>query len=464
MTGPVIDWDAVRQETLRHLSSLIRIDTSNPPGNERPAAEYLRQQLDSAGVETTVLEMAPQRSNLVARIRGDNSEGPLLLLTHLDVVPAAGSWSHEPFGGKIVDGFVWGRGAVDMKHIVAASLTAILLAVRLRLPLKRDVIFAATADEESAGESGAGWLFRKHRELVACEVAISEGGDALRYGGEVYLLIEAAEKGWLTVDLTRRSRPGHSSIPTKENCLLELGRILARLGERRFPHRVTPSARAFIEGLAERQPEHERQKLRDLLDPARFDDAIASLEVEDNIKRRFEGMLHSHATPTVLMGGESTWAIPGTAQLTLAGRALPGDTLESWLAQLEEIVGPLGEHSSSAFDPGVEMDHKELFETLRRTVQRHNPEAHVLPTLMPGGGDVRHAAFAGAAAYGFFPLPPDGSPSIWELAHGQDERISLRNTDLCTRYAWDVICLENDADEWLSPPLGCIDRPPNPSE
>jgi len=453
MTESVIDWNAVRQETLGHLSSLIRIDTSNPPGNEKPAVDYLREQLDSAGVETTVLEMDPQRPNLVARIRGDSSKGPLLLLTHLDVVPAAGTWSHEPFGGEIVDGFVWGRGSVDMKHIVAASLTTLLLAVRMRLPLKRDLIFAATADEESAGESGAGWLFRKHRELVACEVAISEGGDALRYGGETYLLIEAAEKGWLTVDLTRRSPSGHSSIPTTENCLLELGRILARLEKRRFPHRATPVARALIEGLADRQPEHERQKTRDLLDPSRFADAITSLDADDSIKRRFEGMLHSHATPTLLAGGESTWAIPGTARLTLAGRTLPGDTLESWLAQLEEIVGPLGEHSISDFDPGVEIGDGEFFETLRRTVQRHNPEAHVLPTLMLGGGDVRHAAFAGAAAYGFFPLSLDGSPSIWELAHGQDERISLRNAELCTRYAWDVLCLENDAEEWLSPPM-----------
>jgi acetylornithine deacetylase/succinyl-diaminopimelate desuccinylase-like protein len=168
--GPfAIDWNHVQQEVTQHLVNLIRIDTSNPPGNEALAAEYLRDVLAGEGIESITAEMAPGRANLVAPLGGTGNAGPLLLFGHLDVVPADPSnWEHDPFSGAVVDGYIWGRGAVDMKHIVAATLTAFLLAHRLRVPLRRDLIFAATADEESAGESGAGWLFRTHPNLVQC--------------------------------------------------------------------------------------------------------------------------------------------------------------------------------------------------------------------------------------------------------------------------------------------------------
>jgi len=443
---PTIDWRAAEAAVIDHLVNLIRIDTSNPPGNELAAATYLRAVLRNEGIEPTVLEMAQGRANLVARLKGDGSKGPLLFLGHTDVVPAEpDGWSHGPFNADVADGFIWGRGAVDMKHIVAAMLTAFLLAKRHRLPLRRDLIFAATADEESAGESGAGWLFRSHPELVNCEVAITEGGQTLTYNGVQYFLAELGQKGWLTVDLVRRSRAQHSSIATRANCLYAIGEILERLSRRRFPHRATRYARAFFEQLAADQ-RADGETLLGLLNPAIFESALERLACEEEIKSRFEAMLHSHATPTLLRGGETTWAVPERATLRLAGRVLPGESQSNWLDELEQIIGPLGEYSVSDFDPGIESPRgAEALDRLTVILGRHSPGTRVLPSLSAAGGDARHPLLAGATTFCPFHLRPDGNmPDMLALAHGRNERISSRNLLTCTAIAWDVLCMESN--------------------
>jgi acetylornithine deacetylase/succinyl-diaminopimelate desuccinylase-like protein len=410
--GPfAIDWNHVQQEVTQHLVNLIRIDTSNPPGNEALAAEYLRDVLAGEGIESITAEMAPGRANLVAPLGGTGNAGPLLLFGHLDVVPADPSnWEHDPFSGAVVDGYIWGRGAVDMKHIVAATLTAFLLAHRLRVPLRRDLIFAATADEESAGESGAGWLFRTHPNLVQCETALTEGPSVFKYKDSSYFILELAQRGWLTVDLIRRSPSGHSSIPSSDNCLIEIGRVLDRLGRQRFTHDATRFARSFLEQLSEDQEEPDRSALLALLDPAKFEVALEQLTCDAQTKGHLEALLHSQATPTMVSGGESTWAIPEQATVRLAGRVLPGQSEADWLAQLERIIGPLGEHTLSDFDPGVEAsENTSLFEDLETIIQRHNPGARVLAALSPAGGDARHPLLAGADSLGFFPLTPEPS-------------------------------------------------------
>ena len=180
----VVDWTAVEAEAIDLLCRLIRLDTSNPPGNERIAAELVRDVLAAEGIGCQLLDSSPGRANLVARLDGAGPAGPLLLLSHLDVAPAdPAGWRYPPFAGTVADGFVWGRGAVDMKHILVASVLALLLARRTGAPLRRDLLVVSTADEESAGESGAGWLWRTHPELVRCDLAVSEGSDALTFRG-----------------------------------------------------------------------------------------------------------------------------------------------------------------------------------------------------------------------------------------------------------------------------------------
>jgi acetylornithine deacetylase/succinyl-diaminopimelate desuccinylase-like protein len=431
----------------RRLVDLIRLDTTNPPGVERPAAEYVESELRQAGLEPTVVGWEPARPNVVVRLRGRSDRGALLLLSHLDVVPAdPAAWQHPPLAGHVdADGVIWGRGALDMKHIVAAMLTVAVLAHELELTLDRDLVFAATVDEETAGPSGAGWLFAEHPALVECALAISEGGDVLRYGDRTYLLIEAAQKGWLTLDLVRRSPPAHSAIPTRDNSLLAVGAILDRLAAGRFPHRVSAAARAMIEGLAADQPPPDRAALLDLLHADRCPTALASLTCSDATRLRLEAILHGHATPTLLHGGDNEWTVPAQARLTLAGRSLPGETLNDWLEALAAVIGPLGEFEPSRFDAGGESAvDTPFFRALADIAGREHPHARVLPNVMVGGGDLSHVRAAGGLAYGYFPLVLEDGASIWSLAHGRDERISRSNLQRCVRYAWNAVRAAND--------------------
>lgn len=322
------EWQQLQDEVIPHLSELIKIDTSNPPGNEGPALEYIADVFLQAGIESQVLEMGDGRPNLVARVEGSGARRPLLLFGHTDVVPAdPAGWAYDPFSGAIADWFVWGRGAVDMKHIVAAMLTAVVRARRLGMALERDLIFAVTADEESAGESGAASLFREHPELVSCAVAVTESAPTFRYRDTDYFLIEVGQKGWLTVDLVRRSAAGHSSLPLRDNCLFDAGAILDALSRERFPHHATDSTQLFIRSLAETQPEPEGSNLLALLRPECFREALDALTCDARTKTHLEAVLHSRATPTMISGGESTWAIPDRVDIRLAGRVLPGQTL-----------------------------------------------------------------------------------------------------------------------------------------
>jgi acetylornithine deacetylase/succinyl-diaminopimelate desuccinylase-like protein len=440
-----IDWSTIQEEVVGHLANLIRIDTSNPPGNETQAAVYLRDVLADEGIDSTILEMAPGRGSLVARISGSGELEPLLLLSHLDVVPAdEAGWVYPPFSAAIADGMIWGRGAIDMKHIVAAMLMALITAKRVGLPLRRDLIFAATADEESSGESGAGWLFRTHGNLVGCGLCVTEGPSTLDFNDSTYLLVEIGQKGWQTVDIVRRSPSRHSSIPTRVNCLLTIGELLHRLGTTRFPHHVPYSTRVFIECLAAEESAVRRELLA-LLEPTTFEVALADLACSEGTKLHLEALFHNHASPTLVQGGESTWAVPEHVTLRLAGRILPGIAEEDWLAELQGVIGSLGEHILEPFDAGVEAAaSSQFFGELAAIVRRHNPTYKVLPALATGGGDVRYPLLAGAEAIGFFPLTPErGIPGVMELAHSQNERISVGNLVRCVRYAWDVICVSN---------------------
>lgn len=452
---PSIDWSSVERDTVRLLQELIRIDTSNPPGDEHEAAELLQRFLVADAIPTRRYDMAPRRANLAARVPGRGDEPPLLLMTHLDVVPAGEGWRHPPFGGVEADGQIWGRGAIDMKHIVAAMAVALRLAVRCGMPFRRDLILIATADEETAGETGAEWLFREHPDAVDAEIAVSEGGDSLQYGSEHFLLITTAEKGWGTLGIRRTSPPGHSSLPTNANSLVDVARFATRLGERRFPHRVTSVVRELIEGVAATQPEPERSRLLALLRADDFDDALSSLNCDDAMKTHLTAMLHSHASPTVIASGKSAFTIPEEALLTISARLLPDEPVDAWIRDLEAIAGPLGDHTRSEFQTGAEFARGPFYDVLGEIAVRHCPGMHVLPTLNPGGGDLRHASAAGLQAYGFFPLPlsPHGE-SLMTLAHARDERIRPEHVALCVRYAWDVLCRASGLSEWQAPPLG----------
>ncbi len=430
------------EETIGYLGDLIRFNTTNPPGNETPAALYLAERLRAAGVEAEVVEPAPGRGSVVARLRasGTAPEDGLLLLSHLDVVTAeAAKWSRDPFGGELVDGEVWGRGALDTKYLTALWLTLFLKIHREGLPLGRDLVFAATADEEMGGTMGVGWLVENRPELLRAGWCLNEGGGfALTLGGRTYYPFQAGEKSpcWLTLRV--RGKPGHASIPTGDNAVVRLAEAVAKVGRARLPFHLCQTARLFIEGVADGQPEPFAGVVRGLLDPE-CAPAMLSRLPEGHLADMLGAMLRNTATPTVLRAGEKTNVIPSVAEAQVDCRILPGQTPESLRQELEPVLADC---------PGVEVElgmrgaptespvDTPLARSIGRAVTRHAPDARAIPFLVPGATDSRFLRPRGTVAYGFGPTLPDADIST---VHGHDERISVRSLEFALKVLWDVL-------------------------
>ena len=243
-------------EAVKHLQALIRIDTTNPPGNETPAAEYMGALLDAAGLPPTLIGETPERKNCIARLKGSGEKPPLLLCAHLDVVPAeAESWKHPPFGGEIHDGYIWGRGAIDMKHMAVMSALVVARLKQDGIKLVRDVIFAGVADEEAGCDRGSRFLVENHPDRVRAEYAIGEvGGATVHLGdGRAIYPVQIAEKGIVWMKLKARGSPGHGSMPRDDNAVVRLSEAVAKLGRTRLPHHLTPVAAGYLDALAETQ-------------------------------------------------------------------------------------------------------------------------------------------------------------------------------------------------------------------
>ncbi|MGH2544287.1 MAG: M20/M25/M40 family metallo-hydrolase, partial [Ardenticatenaceae bacterium] len=328
----MIDWDEVGSEVVGYLQALLRIDTTNPPGNEIEAARWIAGVLAGEGIETTILESAPGRANLVARLAGTGEEEPLLLMSHTDVVPAEPErWDHPPFGGEIHDGYIWGRGALDMKHIVSQHLTLLLLYMKLAdqgVRLRRDLIFMAAADEERSGTFGAQWLVENHPDLIRAEYALNEGGGGTsRIGDALFMSVQTAEKGLARFKLIARGEPGHASVPRPDNAVVKLAEAVVSVGRARFPAHLTDTTRAFFRALASQQPAEVGDLMRTLAsDESQVDDIIPQLPLEENRKRYFYAMTHNTAAPTILRAGSKINVFPSEAVARVDGRTLPGFT------------------------------------------------------------------------------------------------------------------------------------------
>lgn len=435
-------WAQIGEETVEHLVRLIRFDTTNPPGNETPAALYLKQILEREGFdELHLLEAAPRRGNLVARLRGDGSRPPLLLSAHLDVVPAEPErWTHPPFAGVIADGAVWGRGAVDMKHMAAMSLMVLILARRQGLPLRRDLIFAAVADEEAGSDYGAGWLVENHPDLLRAEYALNEvGGMMMPIAGRRCYPIQVAEKGVCWLRMRARGRPGHGSTPHGDNAVVHLGQAVARLRDSRaMPLHITPPVAASVRALAAGLPFPRGLLLRGLL--SRRTAPLILRQLPEDQADLFRALLSNTVTPTRLQAGAKVNVIPSLAEAELDCRLLPGQTPEDAMRELQAIVGPEVELEPFRVLPGVAFDSDtDLFRLLQQVLLAHDPEALPVPTMISAYTDARHFARLGATVYGFTPgLLPEGT-SFAGLAHGHDERIPVASLHLGVRVLWDVV-------------------------
>jgi len=425
MSLPPLTADA--EEMCAHL---LRIDTTNPPGNERPAVDYLAGKLREVGYDVTILESAPGRANLVTRYRGTGGAGPLLLAAHLDVVEADPTqWRHPPFSGAIAEGCLWGRGAIDMKNMAAMSV-AILRRLAVDKPrLARDVIFAGVADEEAGCDLGSRFLVEQHPELVRAEYAIGEsGGFSLHLGDATFYPVQVAEKGLCWVRARWRGEPGHGSMPRPDSAVVRMAEAVAALGKARFPVHPTAYLRQFLEAVAARQPAVARPLLKLLTQPEVLA-RVLRLRPDAGVARSLGALLANTASPTVIRAGGKTNVIPGVAEVEIDGRTLPGQSTEDFLRELRAVLGPDVElEVMKAAPPTVtEPIASPLYDVIARQVVAREPDATVVPYMIPGFTDAKYFTQLGARWYGFSPVKIEKASGIKfaDMFHGHNERIPI---------------------------------------
>ncbi|RME48413.1 MAG: M20/M25/M40 family metallo-hydrolase [Chloroflexi bacterium] len=430
-----IDWEAAGQEAVEVLQRLIQFDTTNPPGNERPAADYIQHLLAQDGIESEILESAPGRANLVARLTGDGSSRPLLLLGHTDVVYAdPDEWTYPPFGGEIHDGFVWGRGALDMKDLVAIEVMTLLLIKRQGIPLKRDLILLAVADEENMGHYGARWMLEHHRDKIDAEYVINEGGRGIRMDGREFYLVSTAEKGYGDLRLTARGAAGHSAMPRGVNPVVRISRALAAIDDYCPPYRLTRSVQEMFERMRGLLP------LPAHLSDANLHEVLAPLfeSLPDEVGRMLQFAVRDVFSPTMVNAGIKENVIPNQATANVNTRTLPGVTLDELLETVSSVVGPDIEIEVKEFHPGTESpSDTPLFDAIESVMSEVSPGCVVSPYLLPATTDSRFFRGHGMKAYGFDPVitPPDLAVTI----HGKDERIAVENLRLGTERLFRVV-------------------------
>jgi acetylornithine deacetylase/succinyl-diaminopimelate desuccinylase-like protein len=416
------------------LRSLIRFDTVNPPGNERPAQEHLAAHLTAAGFECDLLGAEPGRPNLVARLRGAEDGPTLCYLGHVDTVLAdASEWSHDPWSGDHADGCIWGRGALDMKDQVAAGVAAAASLARSGWrPRRGELLIVAVVDEETGGELGAQWITENHPEKVRCDLLLNEGGGAVfEYGGRRCYGVCCAEKGVFRFTIATNGVAGHASMPGMgENALLKMAPLLERLGARRPDYRPTAEPLEFLRGIGE--------------DPADPAGAIERLRAADpRLAVMFEPMLGVTFTPTRIRASEKINVIPSRAELKVDCRVPPGLGEEEVRADVATVLGEpdgweleftervVGNRSPVA---------GELMDRISAWVGEHDPGARAVPVVLPGFTDSRHfrLAFPECVAYGFFPQRHQSLLEGTPLIHGADERIDVRDLAFATELFRDL--------------------------
>ena len=406
------------------------MDTTNPPGNERRCAEFLARELEQAGYRPELLEAEPDRTNLVVRHRGTGARPPLLLTAHLDVVEAdPARWRHPPFSGDEHEGCLWGRGAIDMKNM-AAMCTAIMRRLALtQTVLARDIIFAAVADEEAGCDLGSRFLVEHHRSLVESEYAIGEsGGFSLHLGNTTFYPIQVAEKGFCWVRARIVGEPGHGSMPRHDSAITRLGEALGRLGRTSLPVHPTSHVTDFLDSLRARQPAL-IQPLVKLVARPQLLARIARLVPGASIARSFSALLSNTAAATVVRAGSKTNVIPGLAEFEIDGRTLPGQTDDDLLRELREVLGPDVELEIMKSAPPVvtEPVASPVFDSIKRQIEAREPDAVVIPYLIPGFTDAKYFTQTGARWYGFSPVKIERGSGIRfaDMFHGHDERIPI---------------------------------------
>ena len=414
-------------EVVQFTSELIRIDTTNRGGGdcaERPAAEYVAERLAEAGLEPELLESRPGRANVVVRLEGSATDAPgLLVHGHLDVVPAEpADWSVHPFSGEVRDGWVWGRGAIDMKGMVAMMLTVARTHAREGRRPARDVVLAFTADEEAGSRHGAHWLVDEHPDWVAdCTEAVGEvGGFSTEVGGQRLYLVESGEKGMSWMRLTARGAAGHGSMRHPDNAVTSLAAAIAAIGAYEWPVQPGPSMQRLLE------------KVRELTGSASDDPDRLIAEFGPSARMIGAGIRNT-TNPTMLEAGYKVNVVPGEAHAHVDGRFLPGQA-DAFAERMGALVGERVTIEVETHDVALESEFNgDLVDAMTTSLLAEDPDAHVAPFLMSGGTDAKAWSRLGMATYGFTPLRLPGDLDFTALFHGVDERVPVDGLEFGTR-------------------------------
>jgi acetylornithine deacetylase/succinyl-diaminopimelate desuccinylase-like protein len=438
------DWSKIEAETMQHYQAVLRLDTSNPPGNEYLVVDYLKQVFDKEGIPSEIFASDPKRSNIVARLKGSGRKRPLLIVGHSDVVTTdAAKWKYPAFSATREGGYVYGRGTVDDKDNLTASLMTILLLKRLNVPLDRDVIFLSESGEEGSTGVGIGFMVSQHYPAIEAEYCLAEGGGVTRINGEVkYATVQTLEKIPRGIELISRGISGHGSVPLKSNAIVHMAGAVARIGEWRPEIRFNETTGTYFRRLAAISPPDVAKVYRDVLSTDPKVRAAADDWLFEN-EPRHSSMLRTSVSPNIFQGGYRSNVIPSEAKVTLDVRALPDEDPAKFLEQVKRVVNDpavevkftAGNNRPSA--PDARLD-SEPFKALEEAGTRiYN--APTLPAMSTGATDMAQLRSKGMQCFGIGPATDfeDGPKGFG--AHSDQERLLESELHRFVRFNWDVV-------------------------
>jgi acetylornithine deacetylase/succinyl-diaminopimelate desuccinylase-like protein len=436
----VVDWAKLRGEILERYRTLVQMDTT--AGHEVLAVDYLKGVLEAEGIPTKTFALDPNRPNLVARLKGNGTKRPLLILAHTDVVGVQREkWPVDPFGAVIKDGYIWGRGTKDDKPVLAANLITMLLLKRLNVQLDRDVIFLAESGEE-ADPTGVGinFMVREHMEDIDAEFALTEGGGATLDNGRVTIVeIGTAEKLPARVRLVASGTAGHGSVPRSDNALVHLAAAVAKVGRWEPPMRLNETTRTYFEKLSEIGSPERAAIYKALLDPRMAPGAESFLREHSPYEY---SMLRTSVVPTILKAGVGANVIPSEAEATLDIRALPDENVEQFYTEMSKVIGdpavkivPLPQTRPPS--PASRLD-TEMYRVLERVARSADPQTTVLPSMSTGASDQAQLRAKGIQSYGIGPASTESDEMDYP-AHGDVERLAESSLYPFVEYVWTVV-------------------------
>ncbi len=438
----LVDWDGVGREAIDHLVELVQIPSVNPPGNETEVAEYVKAALEAEGIDSEMYALDPARANLVARLRGNGSKKPILIMGHTDVVGVQPEkWYEDPFSGVRRNGHIYGRGTLDDKDNVAAGMMVMILLKRLGVPLDRDVIFLAESGEEGTPDVGINFMVDKHWEVIAAEYCIAEGGEGVIRDGKVHTVgIETTEKMPRRVTLVARGTPGHGSIPRLDNAVMILANAITKAAAWQTEMRLNETTETYFQRMATIAPPDEAVLYENITNP----------DMTEAIQQRFletfpyhYSILRTSVVPTVIDAGFRRNVIPSEASAILDIRMLPDEDVQGFYASLARVIDDprveiVPEPVYRPAAPPSEIDN-EMFQTLERVAVEMYPDATVLPIMSTGATDMAQMRARGVQSYGVGPARTIDEINSGYGAHGDNERVAEDAFVSMVEYLWRVV-------------------------